>query len=114
MGKYIMDRVYNVEKSRKRIHHQIPLKSQRRNVADQRELILFLDILLSHSFVTSHKISSIFKLFLKNWKRKNQVQMFCLMKSTFYRRRKHILEINDSVFMKVDKFPALKIINLEC
>ena len=37
-----------------------------------------------------------------------------LMKSTFYFRRKYILESEDSVFVKLEKFPGLKMPSLVC
>lgn len=109
--KKIMDRVYNVEKSRKRaaqdsIDDAIPRKRGRpKRVINLASRYPPLQPSTSDPAQEQH-MQAIVKEMEKEKPRKDI--LLPLMKSTFYVRRQHILDSEETVTTKLERFPALR------
>ena len=105
-----MDRVYNIEKSRKRkasdSGQDLPKKRGRPksviNLESRYPTVCPEEIGSSDS----HFVEALSKEMEKENPRKDVILQ--LMKSTFYSRRRYILQSESSVTCKLEKFPALK------
>lgn len=108
-----MDRVYNIEKSRKRKTtldlDEIPRKRGR----PKRSLdIRYPSITPGDASVQQQHVQAISKELEKEKPRKDI--LLPLMKTTFYARRQYILANDDSVITKLEKFQALRMPPLVC
>ncbi len=115
--KKIMDRVYNVEKSRKRAALDSADDSTPRKRGRPKRVITLTSRyppLQPHGSdpVQEQHIQTIVKEMDKEKPRKDV--LLPLMKSTFYVRRQHILDSEESVFVKLELFPALRMLPLVC
>lgn len=108
-----MDRVYNVEKSRKRVASRGDEPSEKRARGRPKKIInlsrypsIRKDVNCDDD-VQQQQLEAIAKEMEKSSPRKEI--LLPLMKETFYSRRKYILDCNDSVFTKLGKYPGLRI-----
>lgn len=112
-----MDRVYNVEKTRKRAAGD-PVDDTPKKRGRPKSIVSLASrypSIQQHGNdpvqQQQHK-EAILKEMEKDKPRKDII--LPLMKSTFYTRRQHILENEASVLVKLEKFPALKMPPLVC
>lgn len=111
--KKIMDRVYNIEKSRKRKTTLDLDETPRKRGRPKRSLdIRYPSITPGDASVQQQQVQAISKELEKEKPRKDI--LLPLMKTTFYARRQYILANDDSVITKLEKFPALRMPPLVC
>ena len=111
-----MDRVYNVEKSRKRSASNDDLPPGKRARGRPKKIISLSRYPAIRKDVDTSDDSTQQQAITKELQKQNPRKeiLLPLMKETFYSRRKYILECNDSVFDKLTKFPGLKMPPLVC
>lgn len=113
--KKIMDRVYNVEKSRKRAAVDSVDNTPKKRGRPKKVINLAsrYPSIQPHGNDTAQQqihTQAILKEMDKEKPRKDI--LLPLMKTTFHARRQYILESEDSVLTKLEKFPALKMPSL--
>lgn len=116
--KKLSDRMYNVEKGRKRDADDSLEATPKKRGRPKRVVTLecrypsIRPLEGEDATQQQQRIQAISKEMEKEKPRKDI--LLPLMKSTFYARRQYILDNDGSVFCKVQKFPALKMPPLVC
>ena len=113
--KKIMDRVYNVEKSRKRAAvdeiDDTPKKRGRpKRIINLATRYPSIQLCAQGDHLDQQHIQAISKE-MENDKPRKEI-LLPLLKSTFYVRRQYILENDDSVLTLLEKYPSLKMPSL--
>ena len=109
-----MDRVYNVEKSRKRKASDSIDETPRKRGRPKRVMNLesrYPSIRPQEDESAQQQHLPAISKELEKEKPRKEI-LLPLMKSTFYARRQYILNSSDSVLSKLEKFPALKMLPL--
>lgn len=110
-----MDRVYNVEKTRKRKHSD-PGGDDTAKKRGRPKRIITLETRYPQIFppasdpAEQQKVEALAKEMEREISRKEVV--LPLMKATFYNRRQFILNNDELIVSKLDRFPALKMISV--
>lgn len=115
--KKIMDRVYNLEKGRKRKAADLADDTTPRKRGRPKRVISLISRYpplqpQSTDTAQEQQVHAIMKEMDKEKPRKDI--LLPLMKATFYARRQYILDSEDSVLTKLEKFPALKMSPMVC
>ena len=106
-----MDRVYNVEKSRKRKASDSIDETPRKRGRPKR----VMNLESRYPSIRPQEDESAQQQHLPAISKeleKEKLRKEILLKSTFYARREYILNSSDSVLSKLEKFPALKMLPL--
>lgn len=111
-----MDRVNNVEKTRKRVGDTLDETPSRKRGRPKRVISLetrYPSIRpQGDETIQQEHLQALSKELEKDKPRKDI--LLPLMKSTFYERRKYILSSDESVLAKLEKYPALRMPPLVC